>query len=725
MRTDLVLTILAKELRETLRDRRTLTLMIGLPVLLYPLMIIGFTRLQESQTEAVEARTSRVAVWGTLPGGPGALFGEADHVEAAAWLGAPEEVRREIEAGRAAPAPVEAGAPSPRRPRGRRQDLAGVQAEAPNPVLAAARQSVTGRQADAVLVVWPGFEPATAEGGIGTVTIYFDSVRDDSRRARQRVAEALDAYREALIAGRERARGLPEGFSAGLDVRTRDVAPPARQTGYVLGTFLPFLLISLSLFGGFYAAVDLTAGEKERGTMQTLLCAPLRPIEIVAAKATAVWIISLITALANLASVGATVARVMPSGGLHVAPGTLALAAVMLLPITLTTSALFVAVAVFARDFKDGQNFLTPVYMLVVVPAGITMLPGIELDAWTAFVPIVNIAMLLKSLLVAEARPDLVFLTLLSSTVYAVLAILFAVRVFQREQVLLGGRESIRTVFGLERRPGGLPTPTVALVAFAAALVVGFYASLLLEKRGLVTTILVTQYAFFLLPALAVVLGLGYDARRTLSLRLPPPRAILASVLFGVSAWIVVSGVVLRILPPPDSLVRALGRMLLLGDAEQPLWVIWLVLAVTPAVCEETFFRGLMLGGLRSLGKWPAIVVSALAFGLAHASIYRLVPMLVIGMVIGYSVWKSRSILCGMIVHVLNNGLLATLTRDPALAASLGIEGASLSLPTVAVGTLLLALGLWLLARLPELPPERGVRGRGTASGPDTLAPRR
>jgi len=82
----------------------------------------------------------------------------------------------------------------------------------------------------------------------------------------------------------------------------------------------------------------------------------------------------------------------------------------MLVPITLTTTALFLAVAVFARDFKDGQNFLTPVYMLLVLPAGATMLPGIELNAWTAFVPVVNIALLLKGLLISEAPLELVFL---------------------------------------------------------------------------------------------------------------------------------------------------------------------------------------------------------------------------------------------------------------------------------------------------------------------------
>jgi sodium transport system permease protein len=696
-----VWTILVKELRETVRDRRTLMLMVGLPVLLYPLMIIGLSRLQEAQSEASEARRSVVAVWGELPGSLRTALASDTSLTLMDGLGMTDTVRQGLETGALSPAPAIL-IPREERPRGRRGGAVVEEREAPNPVLDGARTLVTSRRVDGVLVAWPGLADAVAQDREGTLSVYFDSVRDDSRLARQRLADALSVFRTALLHERETANGLPQGFVSGVDVRSRDVAPPARQAGFMLGMFLPFLLISLSVFGGFYPAVDLTAGEKERGTMQTLLCAPIGPHEIVAGKFLAVWVISLVTALANLTSLTITVARILPSGQIRLEAGTIVLAVIMLVPITLTTAALFLAVAAFARDFKDGQNFLTPVYMLLVLPAGATMLPAIELNAWTAFVPIVNIALLLKGLLISEARMELVFLTLLSSTVFAVLSILLAVRVFQREQVLLGGRESARAVLGLERRGGGLPTPTVALVTFAVALVVAFYASLLLESSGIITAVLVTQYGFFLLPAVVVLLGLGYDLRRTLSLRWPSWPATLASVLLGLSAWVLVSGLVVRLMPPPDSLVKTMERFLLLGEARQPLWVVWLALAVTPALCEETFFRGLMLGGLRSVGKYTAMAVSALAFGLAHASIYRLLPTFLLGLILAYVVWKSGSIVCAMIVHALNNGLIAMISREPALATRLGLEGAGFSAGLLATATLLAAVGFWILARMPE-----------------------
>jgi sodium transport system permease protein len=704
-----ILTICRKELIETLRDRRTLLMMIGLPVIVYPLLMMGLSRLQESQEAASEARTSAVALWGAAPGPLlSALRAEDARLGVTDWLEAPADVRKAIEDGSVRPAePIHEDEGRAGRRRG--DDAA---RERENAVQAAARLLLTSRRADAVLVVWPGFDAATGGDALGAVTVYYDSVRDDSRIARDRAESVLRDYRLALLDTREQAHGLPAGFTRAVDVLRRDVAPAARRAGYVLGAFLPFLLVSLSLFGGFYAAVDLTAGEKERGTMQTLMCAPVQPGEIVAGKFLAVWAISLVAALANVASLALTMSRILPGGDFSIPPASYALAALMLLPITMTTAALFLAVAAFAKDFKDGQNFLTPVYMLLALPAGVTMLPSIELNAWTAFVPVVNIALLVKALFAGELKADLLFLVLVSSALHATLALLLAARVFGREQILLGGKEPVRHVLGLERREGGTPSPTVALTTFALALVLAFYASLAIETRGLVTMLLVTQYGFFLLPALAVVAGLGFSARDTLSLRAPSWQAVVAAFVIGASAWLAIAGVVVRIAPPPDSLVKALEKLLQLGDTPMPLWVVLLAVAVTPAICEELFFRGVVLSGLSRLGMWPAIAISALLFGLAHASIYRLLPTFALGLILGYVVWKTGSIVTSMIVHALNNGLVAWLAQTPSATETLGIDPGSAVPPAAYTIAAAIACGLglaWISRRVPtSRPPSAG-----------------
>jgi sodium transport system permease protein len=108
-------------------------------------------------------------------------------------------------------------------------------------------------------------------------------------------------------------------------------------------------------------------------------------------------------------------------------------------------------------------------------------------------------------------------------------------------------------------------------------------------------------------------------------------------------------------------MLREMQALFQLGDKPAPLWQLWLVLALTPALCEETFCRGLMLSGLRRWGPWAAIVTTALLFGLLHGSIYRLLPTFILGLVLGYAVWRSGSLYCSIVIHVLNNGLIATL----------------------------------------------------------------
>ena len=119
------------------------------------------------------------------------------------------------------------------------------------------------------------------------------------------------------------------------------------------------------------------------------------------------------------------------------------MALVLLVPVTLTTSAIFLTIAAFARDFRDGQTLLTPMYMAVVLPAAVVAMPTITLNAWTAFVPMVNVTLLIKALFQREASPELVFLTLVSASVYAAVAIAAAVHVFHRETVLVGERSSL------------------------------------------------------------------------------------------------------------------------------------------------------------------------------------------------------------------------------------------------------------------------------------------
>jgi sodium transport system permease protein len=698
VRLFIVWVILKKELTETLRDRRTLIRLLLIPVLLYPLFAIAVSKLQDSDASARASKGSRVAVWGELPPALKTRLERSGKLDLRPWEGAPAAVRSAVETGTLTPA-----LPPPEPPPGEEpaETAPGKKPPPPwtepeNPLLTAAREQIETRAVDAVLVPWPGLTAAVESGSEGPVSIYFDSVRPDSLLARERLGESLDYARKELLLERETAHKLPPGFTRAVSILPRNVAPPSRRLGQILGSMMPMMLIMMSLLGGFLPAVDLTAGEKERGTMQTLLCAPLRPIEIITGKFLAVFAISLLTALANVVSMSFTMGRIIP-GEFPVPITIYALTFVLLIPVSFLFSALFLALAVFARDFKDGQNVLMPVYLPITLLTGLTALPGIELDAWTAFAPILNIALLIKALFLGETKADLILLALGSSALYAALALLLAARVFEREHVLLGGKDTARALLGLERRPGGEPSAAFSVTAFGAVFVLFFYGSLLLERFGVVTTLLLTQYGFFLLPAVGLVLLFGFSARETLALRLPSLRGALSAVVLGLSAWAVAIGLLLRLVPVPESLAKSLGDLLLLGG--RPFILVFLVFAVTPAICEELLFRGLLLSGLRKLGPTAAVVISSLLFGLAHASVYRLLPTAFLGALIGLVRLRTRSIFPGMIIHALNNGLaLALLYYSPPWAGDLLARG-TLPWSLTLGGAAVFALGLALLPR--------------------------
>jgi len=221
-----------------------------------------------------------------------------------------------------------------------------------------------------------------------------------------------------------------------------------------------------------------------------------------------------------------------------------------------------------------------------------------------------------------------------------------------------------------------------------------------LEGKKLPVVLLVTQVGFFLLPALALAWSKGFQWRPTFSLRPLGLAGLAGCILIGVSAWTVGGGLLIRVLPPPESLVKALEKLLVLDDKSAPLWQVWVFIALLPAVCEEMLFRGLILSGFRPMGKWPAIAATGLLFGLAHASIYRLLPTLFLGIVFGWVVWRTGSVLAGMICHMLNNGLMATLAHSREIVRKWGLmDSAYLPWTVIALGSLVMAVGLWLVSR--------------------------
>ena len=699
IRREIVWALFRKEIIEALRDKRTLFMMIGVPVLLYPLLFLGIGAFQKSEMAAADARFSRIAIWGDPPASlkeylarPGAKYTVLENE------GFTPAVRQAWASGRYTPPP--AGRPGTVAPEVKASE-ADPQAE--TPVARAAREWTLGRQGDAVVVLWPGFAGQIDGEALGRLSVFFDTVRPDSAKARDRLSRTLADWRRELLAQREARRAVPAGFTGAVEIRLVSVSPPERKAGMLIGTILGFLLIMMSAMSGFYISIDLTAGEKERGTMQTLLCAPISSNEIIAGKFLAVWSISTLATTANLVSMALTAGRIASTvGDFKMTPAIFGLSLLSLLPISFLLCALFLAVAAFARDFKEGQNYLTPMMIGLQVPMMLVISPTVELSGALLFAPVVNVMLLVKALFVGEAQADQIFLVLLSSFTYAALAMLLAARVFNRQNVMLGGRESFGSVFDLRPAPGSVPSPALALLVFAIVMVINFYVQLSVLKLGIVTMLLIVMYGIFLAPPLAVAAWFQFSLSRCFRLFAPHWLGLIGAVLIGASAWAFVSGLLLRLMPPPPSVTDALKKILMIDDKGVSLGLTMFLVALSPALCEEALFRGFILSGLRSLGQWPAIVVSSLLFAVAHGSVYRMLPTLFLGLLLGYAVWKTGSLLAGVVIHAINNGIAVWLAKggDTEVAFMTGQQ--FLPFSWAVTGLAVMLLGLWMVWRSPS-----------------------
>jgi sodium transport system permease protein len=662
--------VFKKELRETLRDRRTLLMMIVVPVLLYPVLLVVSEQILLFGQRRLEERAAPVAVVGDAP---------ADLLEL-----------------------VDATAALRRVPVG--EDLED----------AVRSDSVTA-------VVRVGGE---GEEGSRSVVVLYDAASDRSQRGRREVVAVLDAWRDTLLARRLQARGLAPGFARPIEVADSSVARPSEVGGYALGRILPLLLVVITMLGAFYPAIDLAAGEKERGTLETLLTAPVPPRAVVVGKFVTVALIGVVAAALNLGSMLLTfqtgMLQLTQALGLEVSlpPRSIALIFVTLVPLAVLFGALFLGLAVRASSFKEAQNTLTPVYMVVLVPAMLPMFPGLDFSPLMAVIPVAGVSFFFRDLMTGDAHALTGALVLGSSAAYAALALVFAARTFGSEAVLFGGGEDADTGSGrpwLDRLLGGgprrgVPAPNVAVLFVAGLAVLFFWFGVTLQLRLGERGLLASEWLLLFLPAILFVRLGGYDVRRTLSLRAPAPRAVGGALLLVVGAvpmaWLI-GWLQTFFLPIPWETLRGLEELVTARTPGRLAWLL-LLLAVTPALCEEIVFRGVLLGATRHLPTWRVVVLNGVVFGAFHLSfetVIRFLPTAWLGIVIAWAVLRTRSIWTGALMHLLNNGTIVLLASVPVLREMFADPNAPPPFWLVPVAAVSLLLGVRVLSALPAPEP--------------------
>ncbi len=664
--------IFLREVRDQLRDRRTLFMIAVLPILLYPLL--GMSILQVAQF--LREQPTNVLILG-LPQLPELPPLVVDNQFDQQWLSDPNQkqlFRLQFSEG----------------------DLPALAENAS--IEERAKAAVHGGAFQAVVVFPDDFskqlenfrnrlkqrgEKSEAEGNqeatIPNPVIFCNTANEKSQLAYTRLSSVLRSWADAIGKQNLKDSQLPAATARPFEFQREDVSEAQQRSAAMWSKILPFVLLLWALTGAFYPAIDLCAGEKERGTLETLLCSPAQRSEIVTGKLLTVMLFSVATSLLNLASMGLTGAIVishlpMPDAGVRLGlPPLLSQMWLILalLPVAALFSALCIALAAFARSTKEGQYYLMPLLLvtlpLVILPMG----PGMELNLGNSLIPLTGLVLLLKGLLEGNYMATLpyaapvVAITLL----LCLMAVRWAVDQFNKESVLF--RESERLDVGLwlrhlVRDRGNTPSVTQAIFCGILILLIRFVMSISLQSPEsfgeFARVVVVSQLVVIVTPALLMTVMLTRSPSQTLLFKKPIWWTVPAAVLMAFALHPVAKSlqVVVEQLYPVTAGIKDAQHSLdkALSDAPS-LWIIIALIALLPAICEELAFRGFILSGFRHLGhKWWAIVASSLLFGVAHPLLQQSLVTCVVGFVIAFIAVQTGSIFPGMLFHFTHNALL-------------------------------------------------------------------
>jgi sodium transport system permease protein len=734
MRWSIIRTIWFREVRDQLRDRRTIVMLVVLPLLLYPL--IGIAMAYMSQLFGSQALTIGIAGYELIQQDeslPQLVDEEATPKRFAAAL-FPERQDREQLRVVFAPA-AELGEMLKRE---EVQAALFFDEEFVRHVRDGQRVGVNVRLKDGELV-----HPLQPTGSGRPAPPRLLSDDDRSRQAYERLRPILREWEREIVRRRMAALDKPADYSQPLILPGLEA-----KTERLLFKVFPFLIVMMSLTGALYPAIDVCAGEKERGTMETLLISPASRAEIVVGKFMTVWVFSAGMALLNLGSMSATAwfmasqfTGALGSGGglaastegLTVPGVTAALWCVaLLIPLAAFFSAVCLALAVYARSSKEGQYYLMPLMVGTMLLTILSLLPGIELSPLMSLLPVTGATLLLNALMSPQSADQFPWIYLAPVLVplasYCYIALYWAAVQFNREEVLFREAERLDLklwVRRLFREKEPLPSATMAIVCFFMVLLLNWFGSLATGATLSPTVIAVRLIAFVAAPAVLMAVLLTSSPRQTLRLRWPrfvtTPGTMssldrLAKSRFA-SLCVWLGGALLlaaAVHGPLVVLVQAAlewlpeeGRQALEEQARRfssagfSIFLQILVFALLPAICEEMVFRGFILSGLRKrLGDLGAILVSSILFAVAHLIVYKLAPTFVLGVILGMLATRSGSLFPGIVFHFTHNAL-------PFLALYVHSEHAYEQLWVYSPSWVILesAIGLGLLFVLFRLPP--------------------
>lgn len=387
-----IITVLKKELKDTLRDKKTLFSAIILPALAIPILLLGVSSLQKNLIDKENVKELKVVL-----------------------MNAPEAVAEQF------------------------QDETINLLASQN--LENAKDSVANEVFDAVLVFDSNFKDNVDSFQTGVVELYYKSTNIMVQR---RVEEKLNAYKEIVLSERMVALNIPAPVLKPMKVETINVASAKEQIGDTIGGFIPYIFIIFCFMGCMYPALDLITGEKERGTIETLLTVPASRFSILIGKTITIALVGVVAAVMTIGGmvIALNLGADIPPSFMASISDMLSLKFIfmlfaMLLPLSFFFAGVLSAMVVRTSSFKEAQSYVTPMNFVVIVPAMVAMMPGVELNWQLAFIPILNVALATKEIIAGTIHMGQFAVIVLSLIAFAMFAVFISYQQFSQEKNVL------------------------------------------------------------------------------------------------------------------------------------------------------------------------------------------------------------------------------------------------------------------------------------------------
>ncbi|MGG1662306.1 ABC transporter permease [Brevibacillus sp. NRS-1366] len=300
-------------------------------------------------------------------------------------------------------------------------------------------QALQAGQLRAIVTIAPAFEERVKAGGTGEVHVAFDSTNQKSVYARNVIEETVEAYSKEITAKRLKQAGLSEQTIKPISPTYQNVATDERLSGGMLAGIIPLMLVVSLASGGIASANDLVAGEKERGTLESLMTAPIAANHILTAKLMAVMVMSCMSAAASLVSLSLVLGLgpLEMDGGFSLrffSPATLFVLVLTILLLAATFAALELVLSTIAKSFKEGQTYMSGVIFVAMVPSYMMMpLNPVDIPEYYYVLPVFNGVALCKEVFYGRVEPLHALIGLSSSLVYVAIITIVSSRLFRRE----------------------------------------------------------------------------------------------------------------------------------------------------------------------------------------------------------------------------------------------------------------------------------------------------